>query len=103
MGQRSRSQHRFSLYGGITRIRGEALLLLKGNQRIVVINAPWYLLSSEPVSLPHLLQMARPDKRSPSSLSGSAVGESVVPLNVARAPISGLIRHLCVGQAYSAV
>ena len=52
MGQRSRSQHRFSLYGGITRIRGEALLLLKGNQRIVVINAPWYLLSSEPVSLP---------------------------------------------------
>ena len=39
-----------------------ALLLLKGNQRIVVINAPWYLLSSEPVSLPHLLKW--PDRTS---------------------------------------
>src|SRR5438132_203609 len=52
MGQRSRSQHRFSLVWSYNAHRGVALLLLKGSQRIIVINVPWCLSSSERVSPP---------------------------------------------------
>jgi len=103
MGQRSRSQHRFSLvwrynahsWRSAAAVEGQPED--RGDQRSLVSLIFRARIASPPP------EMARPDKRSPSSLSGSAVGESVVPLNVARAPIRGLIRHLYVGQAYSAV
>ena len=101
-GQRSRSQHRFSLVWRYSAHSWRSTAAVEGQPEDRGDQRSLVSLIFRARIAPQLLN-GQTDKRSPSSLSGRPIGESVVPPNVARAPISGLIRHLYVGQAYSAV